>query len=319
MYLYDIILRLFDGEGGDGAAAATAQGETQASSGNTRQSKTGALANVRYGKQPEAESQREDQSDAGTEEKVKDVETTSDALEAKKKAFRELINGEYKDLYTQETQRMIDRRFKEARETEKRMQSYQPVLDTLMERYGIEDGDAKRLLEAVDNDHAYWSEAAEEAGMSEEQYKEFRRLRRENAELLRGQQMQQQEAQIRAQSEKWYMEAEAMKGNPVYQNFDLVAELQNPEFVNLLKAGTPMEHAYKVLHFDELMGSAVQAAAASTEKKVADSVRAKGNRPSENGTSSNSAFVTKSDPSKLTRADFEEIERRVARGELISF
>lgn len=317
MYLYRISLCLFDGEGGGGAPAATAQGDTQASSGTTRQSKSGALANVKYGKQ--AESQTEVQSDAGTEDKVKDVDTTSDALEAKKKAFRELINGEYKDLYTQETQRMIDRRFKEARETEKRMQSYQPVLDTLMERYGIADGDAKRLLEAVDNDHAYWSEAAEEAGMSEEQYKEFRRLRRENAELLRGQQMQQQEAQIRAQSEKWYMEAEAMRSNPMYQNFDLVQELQNDDFVNLLKAGTPMEHAYKVLHFDELMGNAVQAAAASTEKKVADNVRAKGNRPSENGTSSNSAFVTKTDPSKLTRADFEEIERRVARGERISF
>ena len=157
------------------------------------------------------------------------------------------------------------------------------------------------------------------ADITEEQYKEFRRLRRENAELLRGQQMHQQEAQIRAQSEKWYMEAEAMRGNPMYQNFDLVQELQNDEFVNLLKAGTPMEHAYKVLHFDELMGNAVQAAAASTEKKVADNVRAKGNRPSENGTSSNSAFVTKTDPSKLTRADFEEIERRVARGERISF
>lgn len=136
---------------------------------------------------------------------------------------------------------------------------------------------------------------------------------------LQGNGMQQQEAQIRAQSEKWYMEAEAMRGNPMYQNFDLVQELQNDEFVNLLKAGTPMEHAYKVLHFDELMGNAVQAAAASTEKKVADNVRAKGSRPSENGTSSNSAFVTKTDPSKLTRADFEEIERRVARGERISF
>lgn len=43
------------------------------------------------------------------------------------------------------------------------------------------------------------------------------------------------------------------------------------------------------------------------------------NRPNENGTNSNSAFVTKTDPSKLTRADFEEIERRVARGERISF
>lgn len=318
MYLFDMSLCLFDGEGG-GAAAPAAQGETQASTGTTRQSKPGALSDVKYGKQPEVEVQTEAQPDAGAEEKVKDVESTSDALEAKKKAFRELINGEYKDLYTQETQRMIDRRFKEARENEKRMKSFQPVLDTLMERYGIEDGDAKRLLEAVDNDHAYWSEAAEEAGMSEDQYKEFRRLKRENAELLRSQQEQQQNEFFRAQGEKWYKEAEVMKGNPMYQNFDLMQEIQNPEFLNLLKAGTPVEHAYRVLHFDELMGSAVQAAAASTEKKVADSVRAKGSRPNENGTNSNSAFVTKTDPTKLTRADFEEIERRVARGERISF
>nr|DAH42824.1 MAG TPA: hypothetical protein [Caudoviricetes sp.] len=316
MYLYDISLRLFDGEGG--GAEAPAKGETQASAGNARQSKSGALSNVKYGKQPEAETQTEVQSAAETE-KVKDVETTSDALEAKKKAFRELINGEYKDLYTQETQRMIDRRFKEARENEKRMKAYQPVLDTLMERYGIEDGDAKRLMEAVDNDHAYWSEAAEAAGMSEDQYKAFRQLKRENAELLRAQQAQQQEALIRAQGEKWFKEAEAMKANPMYQNFDLSQELQNQEFLSLLQAGTPMEHAYKVMHFDELMANAVQHAAVSTEKKVADSVRAKGSRPSENGTNSNSAFVTKTDPSKLTRADFEEIERRVARGERISF
>lgn len=316
MYLYDMTLRLFDGEGG--GAEAPAQGEAQASAGNTRQSKSGALQNVKYGKQTEPAAQQEEQPDAGAE-KVKDVETTSDALEERKKAFRKLITEDYKDLYTQETQRMIDRRFREAREMEKQMQSYRPVLDTLMERYGIKDGDAKRLLEAVDNDHAYWSEAAEEAGMSEDQYREFRRLKRENAGLLRAQQMQQQEAQIKAQGEKWYMEAEAMKGNPLYQNFDLMQELQNQDFVSLLQAGTPMEHAYKVLHFDELMGNAVQAAAASTEKKVADNVRAKGSRPSENGTNSNSAFVTKTDPTKLTRADFEEIERRVARGERISF
>lgn len=318
MYLYDITLRLFDGEGSDGAAATAAQGETQASAGNTPQRKSGALSAVKYGKQPEADTQTEEQPAAGADEE-EDAKNAPDTLEAKKKAFRELINGEYKDLYTQETQRMIDRRFREARETEKRMKSYQPVLDTLMERYGIEDGDAARLLEAVDNDHAYWSEAAEEAGMSEDQYKEFRRLKRENAELLRGQQMQRQNAQIREQSEKWISEASAMKSDPLYRNFDLSQELQNPDFLNLLKAGTPMAHAYKVLHFDELMGDAVQAAAASTEKKVAASVRAKGNRPSENGISSNSAFVTKTDPTKLTKADFEEIERRVARGERISF
>lgn len=58
-----------------------------------------------------------------------------------------------------------------------------------------------------------------------------------------------------------------MKGNPLYQGFDLMQELQNPEFLSLLKAGTPVEHAYRVLHFDELMGSAVQAAAPARRKR----------------------------------------------------
>ena len=73
------------------------------------------------------------------------------------------------------------------------------------------------------------------------------------------------------------------------------------------------------VHFDELMSGAIQVTAANTEKMVANNVRAKGNRPAENGTNAQSAFTVKDDPSKLTKQDFEEIARRVARGEIISF
>lgn len=304
MMLFDLLpvcLSLFDGEGG-------AQGDTTASSANTQPDNSGALVN----------GQQDGQLDAGAE-KVKDVEVTSNTLEERRKAFRDLVNGEYKDIYTQETQRIINRRFKEAQANEQRWQAYQPVLDTLMERYNITDGDAEKLMEAVDNDHAYWSEAAEAEGLTEEQYKEVRRLRRENAELIRAEEQRQQAAFNRAKAEEWAQQAEAMKANPVFKDFDLMRELDNPEFLSLLRAGTPMEHAYKVLHFDELMTGAVQNAAAATEKKVADNIRAKGNRPDENGTKNNSAFTVKADPSKLTKKECEELERRAARGERVTF
>jgi hypothetical protein len=52
---------------------------------------------------------------------------------------------------------------------------------------------------------------------------------------------------------------------------------------------------------------------------VTQNIRAKGARPAENGTSQRAAATIKSDPSKLTLDDFEEISRRLARGEKITF
>ena len=101
--------------------------------------------------------------------------------------------------------------------------------------------------------------------------------------------------------------------------FDLTMELNNPDFVRLLRAGTPMEHAYKVIHFDTLVGDAVQQTAAATESAVVNNIRAKGARPTENGTASQSPFIVKKDVRALTRADRDEIARRFARGETISF
>ena len=43
------------------------------------------------------------------------------------------MNGEYKDIYTEETQRIIDRRFRETRNLEQQVGQYQPVIDMLMQ------------------------------------------------------------------------------------------------------------------------------------------------------------------------------------------
>lgn len=75
-----------------------------------------------------------------------DASTTSNTLEAKRRAFQDLVNGEYKDIYTEETQRIIDRRFRETRNLEQQVGQYQPVIDMLMQRYQIGDGDMGKLI-----------------------------------------------------------------------------------------------------------------------------------------------------------------------------
>lgn len=329
-HLLKINLHLFEGgaaaAGGDGAgagAAASADGTQGANNlpGNTRRGKSGEYDNVVFGKQDGAAA-------AGSVTNAQDnsqvaavnnngVQVTSNTLDEKRKAFQELVNGEYKDIYTEETQRIINRRFKETANLQSRVDETQPLVDMLMQRYGIKDGNMKKLMSAIESDDAYWSEAADEAGMSVEQYKAFQKLQRENENMKRIQQQQIGQEFAKNQAQKWYTEAEAVKAK--FPGFDLSAELKNPSFISMLKSGTPVEHAYKVLHFDELMGNAMQVTAANTQQAVVANVRARGARPQENGTASQSAFTVKDDVSKLSKKDRAEIARRVARGEKISF
>lgn len=327
--LLDIALTLFDGgaaSGGEGGGAAapagqsaegTQQAGTQQPGSSRRGTKTGGLNNVVYGKQTGAEAQvqgqtaGQDGSDAGSEG---NKELT---MEEKRARFRELVDTEYKDVYAQEFQTAFDRRFREARELQERMQAQQPILDSLLAKYKIEDGDISKLNDAIEKDDAYWTAAAEEAGMTVEQYKQFQKLQRENNAFKTAQRQNQTRQSAQMQLQKWQTEAEGVKTD--YPDFDFVTEVKNPQFLAMLKAGVPVKHAYEVAHLDDIKGSVAKTTAQQTEKKVVDNIRTKGSRPTENGVSSQSGITIKSDVSKLSRKDRAEIAKRVARGEEITF
>lgn len=328
-------LRLFDG--GAGAAANGAgegagngnQGENQQTApGSTRRGNqtpaghrrgSGEYSNVKFGKQDQPASAGGQQAAppaAGEETRKQGVETTSDALENKRRAYRAMVDGEFKDQYTEDTQRIIDRRFRETKNLETQLSQQQPILEMLMQRYQIGDGDLSKLTQAIENDDAYWSEAAEEAGMSVEQYKQFQKLQRDNAALLKAQRMRQGEEAAQRQLQRWYGEAEQVKS--LYPSFDLNAEVKDQRFLSMLKAGVPVQHAYEVIHMEEIKAGVAQMQAQATEKQVVAGIRAKGARPQENGTSAQSAFTVKDDPSKWSKKDRAEVARRVARGETIN-
>ena len=167
------------------------------------------------------------------------VQTTSDTLEARRKAYMDLVNSaEYKDIHSNEMQRVLNRRFAETRNLEAQVQAQQPIIDMLAQRYNVQGGDTKQLMDALENDNAYWSEAAEDAGMTVEQYKKFRKLQRDNAALLAAQQGQQRRDMARQQAQRWFQESEALKAK--FPKFDLSAEMQDPAFMSMLRSGTPV-------------------------------------------------------------------------------
>lgn len=245
----------------------------------------------------------------------KDTEThvTSNTLEARRREFDRLISGEYKNEFQERFQSIFNERFRDYKGMSEKLEAQQPIIDMLMQRYGIEGNDPKKLFEAFESDDEYWEEAAEREGMRVEQYRELARLRAENERMREAQESAASQNYVNQQLNEWFMQGESLKS--VYPNFDFRTEIANRDFTGLLKAGIPMQKAYELMHMEEIMDNARQ----QTEKKVVDSIRSKAARPGENGLSAPNGFVLKKDVASLTKDERRELARRAARGEIIKF
>lgn len=337
-----VILSLFDGGAAAAGAAASASGgaeggasaqgdTTQASSSPTRKGKSGEYANVVFGKQetpddtgassgePEGEGAKMQQHDAGA---AKDGEGDL------KKEFLDLVNGKYKDVYTAETQRIINRRFGEEKAKDQKIADAQPIIDALMLHYGVTDGDMNKLRAAFEGDAAInsvlYSAEAESMGMSVEQYREYARMKQEAEALRKREESRRAKEASEFRVNDWIRQATELVGTPdnpgEYPNFSFKDAMEHsPRFEELLRNHFSVKDAYESTYLADIKAEVAAKAAAEMEKRVMDNIRAKGMRPNENGTSSQPGVIVKSDPSKFTKADRAEIARRVRRGERIVF
>lgn len=297
------ILVLFDGEGGGGDGAAESGGpQAEVPVYHPRNHKTGELDHVLYGKQ-------EGDPDAGDTLNVQ-----SDAT-ADRAARWDQARQEFKTEFDGEIQRIINKRFGETKGLQEQLDATRPVIDLLRDRYGVTDGDMDKLLAAMEDDDSYWEQAADEQGMTVEQFKQFKRYERENAELNAMLQQQQQQQRANMQMQQWFAESEELK--KTFPSFDLQREAQNPAFLQLLRSGVPIDHAFRVIHMDEITAGVAANTAKAAERQITANIRARGSRPAEAGASGQPPFTVKNDVSKFTKKDRAEIARRALRGEKI--
>lgn len=256
LILLPVSLSMFDGEG-------AGMGETNGGSANTQQSISGANNST---------------SAAG--------EKASNDTESRRKAYMSMINGEYKDIHTDEMQKIINRRFKETKGYEEQIAQYREITDLLDAKYGTKDHQAR--VKAFRED-SMWDIAADERGQVKSEYMgsldktvEINRLKEREA-------AREAEQTTRKQAEKWDKDAAEVKAK--YPDFDIHSEVDNPVFMENIKKGLSMEDAYFLTHRDEITRRMVTDARTASEKAVADNIRAKGNRPAEAGTASTAGFT----------------------------
>ena len=296
--IIEMNLRLFEGEGGGAGAAAPAADQT----GENVQNTTGS---------------------AGAEE-GQELEETPEERQAGYEKFKE----KYRDLYGKDVKSHIDRRFKDEQRLHEQLDSYTPLMSLLSERYGIEDGNVAKIMEAIDNDESFWEEQALKENMTVEQLKRMRKTEAQNRQLVESAQRAQQIRQRDDIYARWDREAELCKQHfpelaladlyLSFSEFDMAKECENETFTRLLGAGVEVENAYKAVHFNEITQGLMAQTERDTKKKVADSIRSGNGRPSENGVGAGSANGTKVSAWDLSHEEFRKVMERAARGETIT-
>ena len=260
--------------------------------------------------------QQEDVSDMGAEETTTEGQSTTQAEDTSISDYNS-FKAKYKAEIGKEIQDAVAKRFKNQNDVSGQLQSLNDALAPVYAKYGLKHGDVAELAKALSEDNSLYDEIAEQHGMTSEAYRMHEQMSRENERLRENERRAQASAKAKADYDGWVSQAEELKS--IYPNFDLAAEVNNPDFVADLKAGKSVRKAYEAAHLDEILSGAVQATAANVRKAVTDSIAARGMRPAENGTKSRPGVVVKDDVHSLTDKDIDQILRQVKAGKKISF
>lgn len=299
---------LFDGDGdGIGAAASDFASSIGVDVSDLQGQSDNTTPQVVYGK---------DQGDSpvGADEQEPEPEKTPD------EEFAELIGkgGKYEEAYGNKVAEAIQNRFKNATDWEGVTSAYEQATAPLYQKYGLKVGDVEGLQKAIETDDDIYARLAEQEGITTDKYRENVRLR---LDAERGRTMQeefQKERERRQMYAQWDAEADELK--EAFPNFDLMAELQNPQFAALLDTGEfGVKDAFMACHINDILEGSEEYTRQQTRQNVAQKLSSNARRPVENAMAHSPAVVRKADPSKLTDEDMDKIFEMVKNGETVSF
>lgn len=220
--------------------------------------------------------------------------------------FERLIKGEFKDLYNARVQDVVRRRLKSQSKTLEQYQALEPTLELLAKKYGVAPHDPEALSKAIQADDSLYQQEADRRGLTVSQLRQLQTVEQENAQL-----------KAQRQYDLWLRQAEQAK--QLFPSLQLRQEVQDSHFRELLSKGLSVEDAYLLRHRHEIIPAAMQYSAKAMEQKLANRIAANGVRPPENGMGTQGAAVVKNDISQMTRAQRQDIIRRVRQGEIIRF
>lgn len=266
---------------------------------------------------------QETQEEKPEEQKEPEPKPTDPA--EKRKAFGQLMQGEYAAEFEEALQRASEMAVQNVLDNP----AVKGLMDALGEAYGIDVQSADNLAaltEAVKNgkvkNDEYYETLAAERGISVKTAREMDRmeseLQRANAEKQRAEQVRQAaEHQQRAAAVRAQWEAEAARLKVKYPAFELDEVLNNPSVADMIRRGIGLEAAYRAAYFDQLMEASTARTAQQVEQGVTARIQQRAQRPAENGAHPGGAAEMKVDVAHMTAKQRAELAKRARRGERI--
>lgn len=207
--------------------------------------------------------------------------------------FDRLIRGQFKEQYNARVQDIVRKRLKSQQQALEQYRALEPSLELLAQKYGVEAKDPQALAQAIQ--------------AQEKSHREGEDLHRE----------MDRRASAKRQYEQWMWQAQ--QARRLYPSLDLAQEVRNPRFMELLRSGAEVGDAYLVAHRDEIIPAAMRYTAKAVEEKLANRIAANGLRPSESAMATRGTAVVADQVAHMSRAQRQDIIRRVRRGEIIKF
>ena len=233
--------------------------------------------------------------------------------------WAEAKKGKFAEQYGRDVQAAIQQRFKNQEDANAKFASVQPMLDALIKKNGLTEGDYGALSSMILDDDSLYEDEAEQHGMTVEAYKNFKSLEAEAATYRRQKEEQEQIATFQSHLAELNRQAEILK--QTFPDFDLHAELNDPNFRRMTapNSGMTVEQAYMACHYKELLPGAVQAGVNRARTQMSQSLAANAARPVEGATNGGAAVTINSDPRNMTREQRRQLLERARMGEKVVF
>ena len=223
--------------------------------------------------------------------------------------------------YNEQMQKTVQSRLRSAKAAEESLAKLAPALELLARRHGLDaqNMDYDAIAKAINDDDTYYEDKALEMGVTLETAKRIDQQERDHAREERQKAINLEQQKLRNHFMRLEQQGEELK--KVFPNFDLRTELKNPKFAQMTSPNSLMsvEDAYYAVHRKEIDAARSQVIAHQTAQKVSNAIQAGSRRPTENGTSGQSASVTTFDYSRASSAQRaalkKEIRAAAARGE----
>lgn len=321
-------LQLFAGEGSGEGGGEAATGEDGAAAGHARLRALGVpeekiRKNVKYNIQTPAtapaesapeETPAEEEDATQVTPVAEEAETTQEP--AKRMSWDEIMAD---PEYNKQMQSIVQGRLRDAKGKAESFDAILPGLEVLARRMGMDPGkiDYKALSDSIEQDAANYEDAALAMGVTAEEARNRDIQARTADREARAREDAEAEARIQEHIRGLEQQAEALKTK--FPGFDLRTELQNPIFARMTapNGGVPVEAAYFALHHQELQAQAMSVAAQKTKENISKSIQAGSRRPDEAGTSAQAPSVTSFNIQNASKAQRDELRRRIMAGEKI--